>query len=250
MSRIGFIGTGHIAAPMARFLSARGHDLWVTERSRTESAALAQNHGAQVGDAQDVLDNSDIIFLCLRPTVAAGILASLTFREDHQVASVMAGISLPKLADICAPVQKIVRSIPYGFLENGGCPLASVGDISILKTLFEPENPVLDMGNEENMRAAAASSGMIAGYLDMLANMAEWMGAKTGKAEVSEIYTTQLFAGFLQHQKQGLGELAKERDTIASPGTLNLLGLDTLRANKADASVEAALNAIHERLTD
>ena len=40
MSRIGFIGTGHIAAPMARFLSAKGHDIAVTERNVKEALAM------------------------------------------------------------------------------------------------------------------------------------------------------------------------------------------------------------------
>jgi len=250
MSRIGFIGTGHIAAPMARFLAKRGHEVWVTERSRTESAALAKDHGAHVGEAQTVIDNSEIVFLCLRPAVAEGIIAPLSFREEQQIVSVMAGVELPDVAAMCAPAHQLVRTIPYGFLEHGGCPLPSLGDVTILESLFAPENTVLDMENSDNMRAAATVSGLVAGVLDTLAVASDWMGAQTGQAEVSEAYTTQLFAGFLQHHKIGVGALAKERDLLASPRTLNLLGLETLRANNTDTSVKMALDAIHERLMD
>ncbi|MGI9370090.1 MAG: NAD(P)-binding domain-containing protein, partial [Ruegeria sp.] len=54
MSRIGFIGTGHVAAPMARFLSAKGHDIAVTERNVDVSSQLAKELGVTVTSPQSV----------------------------------------------------------------------------------------------------------------------------------------------------------------------------------------------------
>ena len=76
MSRIGFIGTGHIAAPMVRHLARKGHQIAVTRRNEAVSSALATEFGVMVDDPQAVIDTSDIVFLCLRPHVAAEALTT------------------------------------------------------------------------------------------------------------------------------------------------------------------------------
>ena len=119
MSRIGFIGTGHIAAPMVRRMVDLGHEVTVTERSQDVSAALAATHGVGVGDAEAVIAASEILFICLRPSIAPDILKTLVFRADQQIISVMAGISEAELNTLCAPATKITRTIPYGFVEQG-----------------------------------------------------------------------------------------------------------------------------------
>ncbi len=92
MSRIGFIGTGHIAAPMARFLARTGHDIVVSERNADVAATLEETCGAIVAPNQKVLDSAEIVFLCLRPQIARAVLSGLTFRPEQRVVSVMAGL--------------------------------------------------------------------------------------------------------------------------------------------------------------
>lgn len=108
---------------MVRFLADRGHQITVSERNAEVAASLAASDGVAVADNQAVLDASDIVFLCLRPHVAADILKPVTFRADHQIVSVMAGISLEALGAACAPARDIIMTIPLGYLEKGGCPL-------------------------------------------------------------------------------------------------------------------------------
>lgn len=79
MSRIGFLGTGHIAAPMVRFLASKGHEVFVSERGANVAADLAKAVGAKILPNQAVVDRSDIVFLCLRPTVWESICAPLNF---------------------------------------------------------------------------------------------------------------------------------------------------------------------------
>ena len=70
MSRVGFLGTGHIAAPMARALARAGHEVTVSRRSDSVSADLAASGlGINVAENAGVLEASEIVFLCLRPAV-------------------------------------------------------------------------------------------------------------------------------------------------------------------------------------
>lgn len=249
MSRVGFIGTGHIAAPMVRFLAAKRHDITVTERSRPVSAALSAELGVSVADGQEVLDQSDTAILCLRPRQAAEALAPLHFRADHRVVSVMAGVSRRDLAALCAPATDFVQTIPLGFLQTGGCPLPAFGSDALLAGLFSPENPVIKVGSEAALNAHFAICAMVPGLLDLMATGADWLAGQTGDRQAAEFYTTQLVAGFLSAmEKGGPGRLAAERDALATPGTLSLQMTDALRGDGAHRALRGALGAISERL--
>lgn len=248
MSRLGFIGAGHIAAPMARHLAAKGHGIAVTRRSEAVSAALSRDIGAFVGPPQEVVDRSDIVFLCLRPHQAARALAGLEFRAEQQVVSVMAGLPRAWLEQTCAPATRIVQTIPLGFLEHGGCPLAAFGDAGVLGPLFQPENPVLPVASEDALNAHFAICALVPGVLEVLAAGAEWLGARTGDAAAAEYFTTQLVAGFLGALDTArAGVLGEERDALATEGTLSLMMVNGMRDGATEAT-RRALDAIGQRL--
>lgn len=249
MSRIGLIGTGHIAAPIARLMAAKGHDIHVTERNAEVSSALQAELGGGVGTPQQVIDASDIVFLCLRPQVAADVLTPLTFRADQQIVSVMAAVSEAQLSTLCAPASDFVQTIPLGFLQSGGCPLAAYGNDHLLADLFEPENPVVRVADEAALNAHFAICAMVPGLLDLMATGADWLASQTGDKDGAEFYTTQLMSGFLATMHKGqAGQLAKERDALATEGTLSLQMTDTLQSEGAHDSLRAALTAIGKRL--
>lgn len=249
MSRIGLIGTGHIAAPIARFLASKGHEIFVTERNQKVSESLKSQVGASVGSPQEVLDNSDIVFLCLRPHVAEGILIPLTFRADHQIISVMAGVPMRDLAAFCAPASDFAQFVPLGFLEQGGFPMAGFGNDRLLAELFEPENPVIGLKTEKALNAHMAVCATIPGMLDLLATSAEWLTDETGDAANADFYVAQLLAGFLSSmEKGGAGRLAAARDELATEGTYSLHTTNTLRAGRAHDALRTALTENNERM--
>lgn len=248
MSRIGFIGTGHIAAPMARHLAAKGHAVTVTRRNEDVSAALARDCGARVAEPQAVLDASEIVFLCVRPQHAEAALEPLAFRADHRIVSVMAAVPSEALRRLCAPARDFVQTIPFGFLEQGGCPLPAFGDDALLATLFGPENTVVKVPDEAALNAHFAISATLPGVLDLLATAAGWLGERSG-ADAAEFYTTQLIGGFLNAmRKDGAGRLATERDALATPGTLSLQMVEALRSGHAHEVLATTLDAIGKRL--
>ena len=249
MSKIGFIGTGHIANPLARFLAAKGHGIIVTERSTSVSAALKADIGATVADPQTVLDTSEIVFLCLRPHQAAEILETLSFRADHRIVSVMAAVPEAQLKLLCAPATTFVQTIPLGYLQQGACPMAAYGDDRLLAELLEPENPVIKTRTEAALNAHFAICAMVPGILDLMATGAEWLGRETGDPDAAEFYTTQLVSGFLSTMDKGhAGRLATERDALATDGTLSLQMTQTLHQGAAHDALRDALTAIGKRL--
>ncbi|MFZ5964393.1 NAD(P)-binding domain-containing protein [Thalassococcus sp. BH17M4-6] len=246
MAAIGFIGTGHIAAPMARALARAGHSVTVSERNADVADALV---GAGLGIAkaanQQVVDASDTVFLCLRPAVWNSVVTPLSFRSQQQIVSVMAGVALDDIAATCAPVTRISATIPYGYIENGGCPLPVGGEPSAVQALFGDRNPVLPQRSEAALNVHFAASTMTSAALGQLIAATEWLADQTGDADAAEVYVANLVSGFLASlPKDAAGGLARERAALATPDTLNLQMVEGLRDAGAFDSLGPVLSAI------
>lgn len=249
MSRIGFIGTGHIAAPMVRFLSRRGHEICVSDRNAEIAADLARSQGVEIAPNQDVIDCSEIVFLCLRPHLAAEVIKPLEFTAEQKVVSVMAGVSLKELSDLCAPATNITMTIPLGYLENGGCPLPACPKADVLSTLFAPENPVFEVHEEAAFNMHFAVCSFVPGVLDLMTTAAAWLGDQTGDHDQAARYTRQLLSGFLGAlPNEGAELLTKERDALATEGTISLQMTKALRDADTHGSLRRTLDAIGARL--
>lgn len=249
MSRIGFIGTGHIAAPMARAVARDGHAVLVSDRNAEIAQSLSRDPAISVAPNQQVLDGSDIVFLCLRPQIAPDILAGLRFRADQQIVSVMAGVAMARLQALCAPATDFTMTIPMGFLEQGGCPLAAYPGAGPLDGLFGAKNPVIPVTSEAALAQHFAVAALVPGMLDLLAHGVDWLSARTGDGVGAERYVTQMMAGFLAAlPDDGQGHLARERDALATQGSLSLMMVDGLRRADMPSALRAAMDDIGTRM--
>ncbi|NRA99629.1 MAG: NAD(P)-binding domain-containing protein [Rhodobacteraceae bacterium] len=246
MTRAGFIGTGHIAAPMARALARKGHQVVVSERSIDVSQALvAEGLGITSSDNQGVIDASDVVFLCLRPAIWSSALSGLTWHDDQSIVSVMAGVPISALVAACAPVADVSVTIPIGFIENGGCPLPVAGDPKVLQGLFGDDNPVLPQPDERALNAHFTASAMLSGILEFMETGASWLAKAAGDPAQAEIYVANLVAGFLRDMpKSKAGDMASAKWALATPGTLNLQMVERLRSAESFAALPDILSAI------
>jgi pyrroline-5-carboxylate reductase len=245
---IGFIGTGHIATPMARVLARDGHDVVVSERSERVAALAGAFQTISVAPNQGVVDACDTEFLCLRPHLAESVVAGLRFRPGQRIVSVMAGISAADLTRWCAPATDISIMIPLGFLEQGGCPLAVYPGGASTAPLFGDRNPVIAVASEAALNSHFAICALVPGMLAMLETGANWLAAKGGNRDDAALYTTQLVAGFLNAMGRQAGCLKAEKEALATPGTLSLMMVDGLERGGAIAALTSALDAIDARL--
>lgn len=249
MSRIGFLGTGHIAAPMVRFLAAKGHEIRVSERGAEVAADLAASVGAKVMANQAVVDSSDIVFLCLRPAVWQEVVAPLTFNAEQQIVSVMANVSADELAQAVAPARDISITIPIGFLERGGCPLPAFPKAEPLAQLFGPENPVIPLSEEAQIADHFAASALLSAALTVLKDGADWLGAQTGNPEGADTYVAALVAGFMRDvPKDGQGRILQARSELATPNTLNRAVVDAMDVAGTRTVVQEVLQKLSDQM--
>lgn len=243
MSRLGFIGTGHMAGAMVRHLAPKDHEITITHRGAHVAQALTSEFPkVKMGNATEVVEDSDTLFLCLRPNAASEVLNGLPFRKDQHIISVMAGVSFDSLMELCAPAENITLMLPMELIQSGGCPIVVWPEADAIKTLFEPENGVFKVDRETDLSACFAATTLVSAIAETLDIGTDWLGERIGP-DTAQTFVGQLVTGMLRIHAHEPSRFAALRDSLATPGTLNLAMVAALR--------ELGLNdALRSSLTD
>ena len=238
--RVGFIGTGDIAAAMVEGLSGRGHDLLVSERNTLIAAGLARRFSdVQIAANADVVAGSDVVFLCLMADVARDVLAQLPWRGDQAVVSVMIDVPLAELATLCAPATDIALTIPLSAVAAGRSVLPCHPDSDALRALFGESDTIIAVPTEAGLNAHFAASALSAPLLDLMQTGAQWLAAQTCDARGAETYVAGVFAGFLRQMSAHGADFDQLLEGLATEGGLNA----TMKQHMADAGAPDALIA-------
>ncbi|WP_294621514.1 NAD(P)-binding domain-containing protein [uncultured Roseovarius sp.] len=246
--KIGFLGTGGIAAPMVEALSGKGHHILVSERSAEVSARLAAQFAeVEIAPNDRVVAASEVVIACLMADVARAVLPDLPFREGQKLISVMVDVSVNSLRELAAPVTDISVTIPMPFIGQGGCPLPVYPDTGSVAALFGAENIVLPVTSEAALNAHFAASALSSVVLAEMVTTADWLADITGDAAKAEAYVAALIAGYFKNMRfDGSGEVKALLDALSTEGGLNA----TLRDRMAGARKELTegLDAFRPRL--
>lgn len=248
MARVGFLGTGEIAAAMVRGLAGEGHSVLVSERNATISARLEREvAGVAVAPNAEVVSQSDIVFVCLLAPVARSVLPDLPWSAGQTVISVMVDMPLREVQAACAPVSDVAVTIPLPTIAHGGCPLPVFPECRTLESLFGDTNLVIPVASEAALAAHFAIGGSLAAMLDLFQTLTDWLAFETGDEEAADAYVAALYASYMQRgdRAEGFRDMAK---ALATPGGLNA----TLQAHMARAgapsALREALDALRPRL--
>jgi len=247
MARIGFIGTGHMARVIINLMAPKGHPISVTHRGRATSQAPTERYSnVMATEAEAVVQQSDILFLCLRPDQAEHALSGMPYRSGHIIVSVMAGISVAMVARVCAPARRCAAILPMELLERGGCPVPIYPDMPEIAALFEPENTVIALPGEEALAACFAATTLTSAVAEVLDLGTRWLAQHLG-AEAAQRYVGGVVPGMLDVHATQPERFARLRDSLATEGTLNLSMVEALRDNGLEETLQTELTALKNR---
>ncbi|MDO5631179.1 MAG: NAD(P)-binding domain-containing protein [Paracoccus sp. (in: a-proteobacteria)] len=237
MARIGFLGTGEIAAALVETLAGDGHQITLSHRSETVSQELV-NRFARVSRAenQQVLDNSDIVFICLLADTARQVLPDLRFRPDLTVISVMARVSIAELHRLCAPTTDICAAIPLPPIRLGGTPLAIYPDNAVPRQILGGHAAIHACASETDLAAHFAATGILLPLLDQIDSAAGWLAGFTGDRNGATQYLAGLIGGYCRMLDQA-PDLPRLRAGLNTEGGLN----QTLARKLADCGAPQTL---------
>lgn len=250
MARIGFLGAGEIASVMVRTIAGDGHQITVSQRNERVSAALEAAHpGLRRAANQSVVDDSDIVVLCLLADVARADLPGLRFRKDQTVISVMARMSIDELRGLCAPVQDICVAIPLPPMPMGGTPLACFPENPRLTELFGAHAEIHPCPSEAALNAHFAATGTLLPFLDQIDIAAGWLADFTGDKTQASAYLAGLIGGYCRLLTgPGAPPLAQLRAGLGTEGGLNQTLSKALKDSGAHDALRDGLDGLRAGL--
>ncbi|HUB78996.1 MAG TPA: NAD(P)-binding domain-containing protein [Bryobacteraceae bacterium] len=198
--KLGFIGTGAITSAIVTGLSSppdAGDPILVSPRNPQIAADLAARFpGVSVAASnQAVLDWCDTVLIAVRPQIARGVLAELTFHPRHHVVSLVSGLSVRQLSALVAPSVRITRAVPLPSTANRqGSTAVFPGDRNVLD-LFAKLGAAFATTSEGEFEALCAATATIASYLAFAGTIASWLERHGVQPAQARDYLARMFGG-------------------------------------------------------
>ena len=252
--KLGFIGTGKIASSVIQGINSSKisyKKITVSPRNKKTAQQLKKKINRLVigKNNQDVIDNSEWVFLSVTPKVGEKILKDLKFKQNQLIISFISTITLSELKKIIKIKSNIVRAIPLPpiSLKKGPVPICPPN--KKVKNFFNKIGNTIEINEEKLSINFWSISGMMAAYYNLLRTMADWLVKKGVKKKDAQSYITSLFLALsedaVMNSNKDLKYLVKESQT---PKGLNEQGLKEMSKKGVYKSAINTLNSIHKRL--
>jgi pyrroline-5-carboxylate reductase len=254
LPRLGFVGVGTIAEALITGMCAGGEQratFLLSPRNADTAQRLADRFSfvAVAPDNQAVLDGSDIIFLAVRPQVAAEVLGALKFRQEQRIVSLIAGFDVARLRGLVAPAGTITRAAPMPAIAHRLGPVTLYPPVPEIAGLLEGLGQLIPLQNESELDAFWAVTGLMGSYFGLLDEIAGWLARRDLENEQVRPYVAAVFKALsvtaAERATEGFGRLAVDHST---PGGLNEQAYRELQAAGWTSLVSQALDLIHARI--
>ncbi len=249
---LGFLGTGHIASSVIEgifrsklkfkriYISPRNKIIAKKLNKRFKKISISKNN-------QQLIDNSNWIFLSITPKVGHKILKNLEFKKEKKIISFISTINLKELKKYTKN-NNISRVIPLPFIGMKKGPIIITPSNISVKNFFKHLGKIFEVKNEKLSKAFWSTSSFMAPYYYLLLSTSNWLVSKGIKRKEAESYTKELFLALSEDstnkKKLSLNKLVLESQT---PGGTNAFVLQKLRKTKFYQVQQKALNSIFKK---
>ena len=253
--KFGFIGTGNISSDVITGIcnsKLTFSKITISPRSKNKAKSLKKKFKNKIIIAQnnqEVIDNSDWVFLGVLPRVGEKILPSLKFKSNQTLVSFMSTVNLKQLKKITNQKINIVRAIPMPPISLGKGPVALYPPNKKVKNFFDKIGTSIEIKSEKLSNNFWAISGTMASFYELLKVLSDWLIKRGLKKSDAQKYVISLYSALAQlaevHSSKNLKKFVLESQT---PGGLNWQGVNELRKSGYFKSLEKSVNNILKRL--
>ena len=245
----GFIGAGNMGGALALAAAKKtgGDRIAVACSTRERSEAAAQRLGCTAETPQRILSDSRFVFLGVKPQMVVGVVESLKadiLASEGIFVSMLAGVSLEKLALLLGADKKIIRIMP-----NTPC---AVGQGLILYAangrVSEDELCAFRELMAHLIDAASAVSGCGPAYAYLFIEALADGGVKNGLPRAkAQRYAAQMLLGSAEMVLRTGRHPGQLKDEVCSPGGSTIAGVAALeRSGLRSACIEAVDAAVEK----
>lgn len=242
---VGFVGSGNMAAAMARGWVGEFEQTLFSDSGSGRALELARSLGGEAVSNQEIARRADLVVLAVKPNKLDEVAPQLG--EASEIASVLAITTLEQLRGALPGAEHILRLMPNVGVEvrrgvlcaAGSATDRSWGKLAVLGRMVEIA--------EEHFDAATAVMGCSPAYFALAAEAIAEAGARDGLdpglARELVADTALGTAELLRRQ-----DPARLREAVASPGGATEAGLQALDREGARQAFAAAVEASLERM--
>lgn len=217
--RLGFVGTGTIAAAMVEGL---GGGAVLSPRGATVAADLARRFpGVTVAtDNQAVVDQCDVVVLSVRPQIARDVVGSLRFREGQKVLSLVAATQIDTIRDWIGLDLPVIRAIPLPFVASRRGVTPIFPPDTGIAALFDRLGQAIECRTITEFDLLAVGSALMGSYFGILETAQDWLVGQGLPEPAARAYLAGLFANLGAVGENG-ASFADLRQEYSTKGGLN-----------------------------
>lgn len=261
MSRkIGFIGAGNMATAIINGMLANGvsspQDIYVFDLDQEKMNQIQKNEMLPCKTASEVVKNSDIIVLAVKPQNYEEVLSEIKESVTPQkvMVSIAAGISISYITTILQMDCPCVRVMPNTPLLLGSgatalCPSDNIDkeDFDMVYNMFATSG-ICEVLPESQMNTIIAVNGSSPAYVYLFAKAMCDYAKENG---INEMVALNLICSTLKGSADMLAKSGDSPDTliqkVSSPGGTTLAALETLNEGKFYENIKAAMDSCTKR---
>jgi pyrroline-5-carboxylate reductase len=237
---LGFIGSGSMAAALARGLAGEVDGMLFADSGSGRAAKLAAELGGEALPAAEVADRADAIVLAVKPAALDAVAPEL--QDAEEIVSVLAATPLARLRE-AFPDALILRTMPNIGVEVRQGVICVSGDALSpwVGAALEQIAHVVEI-EDDDFDGATAVMGCAPAYLALAVEAIGDAGAEDGlDPELARELIVETTAGTAELLR--LRHPADVRRAVASPGGSTEAGLEALDREGARGAFTAAVVA-------
>jgi pyrroline-5-carboxylate reductase len=241
---IGFVGSGSMAAAIARGWAGEGDPMLFSDAGSGRAQALADELGGEVASNQEIAERADLVVVAVKPAKLEEVAPQLG--AAREVVSILAAVPVARLNE-AFPQARVMRVMPNVGVEVRQGVLCVAGEAADrTRAKLELLGHVVELPDEDFDEATAIMSCAPA-YLALAVEALADAGAAAGlDPELARELVVETTAGTAELLR--IRHPADVRKAVASPGGSTEAGLQALDREGARAAFEAAVEASLERM--
>ena len=199
--KLGFIGTGRISTAVIESLARDSYQIFISRRGKKNSKRLSEAYeNVLIGDNQEVVNQSDVVFIGLTADKAEKALETLRFSEKQLVVSFMAAISEKKVKKLVYPATFDSIMIPWPAIKNKGSPVLCWPSSNLIQKIFNKSCNVIGFDKFEAFEKYLIAQAVLSPILQMLEVTTDWLSENTDKTDKEDTFLRSLVATTLLSQ--------------------------------------------------
>jgi pyrroline-5-carboxylate reductase len=242
---IGFIGSGSMAAALARGLAGQVDGMLFSDSGSGRAAALAEELGGEALTSEEVARRADALILAVKPAALDAVAPSL--QEASEIVSVLAATPLARLR-AAFPDALVLRTMPNVGVEVRKGVICISGDAlsPAVGAALERIAHVVEI-EEADFDGVTAVMGCAPAYLALAVEAIADAGAADGlDPDLARELIVETTAGTAELLR--VRHPADVRRAVASPGGSTEAGLEELDRHGARDAFAAAVDGSLRRM--